>query len=42
MTYFDVPEPWPKKHRSLNAKLIPAKLKELALAGTYFDSKLLP
>jgi len=34
-----VPHP---KVRSFNAQLIPKKLQELALAGTYFDSKLIP
>jgi hypothetical protein len=41
MTYtFDVKEMKPK-HRSWNVRLIPAKLEELARAGTYYDSHIL-
>jgi hypothetical protein len=38
----EIETPWVKKHRSFNAQLIPKKLQELAKAGTYFDSKLIP
>ncbi len=36
-----IKEPWPKPKRSFNAQLIPKKLQELALAGKYFDSRVL-
>jgi len=44
MKYFaqEIETPWVKKHKSFSANLIPKKLQELALAGTYFDSRLLP
>lgn len=36
-----VSTPWPRTHKSFNARLIPKKLQELALAGTYFDSRII-
>jgi len=36
-----VPDKWPKQHRSFNAQLIPKKLQELALSGTYYDDRLI-
>ena len=38
----EIETPWVKKHKSFSANLIPKKLQELALAGTYYDSKLIP
>lgn len=37
----EIKNPWPKPTRSFNARLIPNRLKELALSGKYYDSKLL-
>lgn len=37
----EVPNPWPKKHRPWNARLIPTKLEELAKTGVYYDSRLI-
>lgn len=38
----EVPTPWPKQTRTFNQQLISKRLIELAKAGTYFDSRLLP
>lgn len=37
----DVPNPWPRKHRSWNVQLIPTHLAELARAGAYYDSRMI-
>lgn len=44
MTYkaLDIQTKWPKTHRPWNRRLIPQRLIELAKAGTYYDSKVLP
>ena len=37
----EIPTKWPKVHHSFNARLIPARLEELARQGVYFESKVL-
>jgi len=36
-----VKTPWPKPQYDINARMIPAKLEELAREGKYYDSKVL-
>lgn len=36
-----VPAPWPKTHRSWNARLIPTYLEELAKSGVYYESRII-
>lgn len=37
----EVPDPWPRVTRSWNAQLIPKYLQALALAGIYYDSRII-
>ena len=41
MTLLAKPVKWRKAHKSFNARLIPAKLEELARQGVYYESKLI-